>query len=101
MLLWSMFSALLIDKKISEKAFFRETTFPPDAPRSLARRNPLGLTKSSWSRARKAAKLFPYKQRDRHELREEDKARRVQMCQFLVSKDEEFFKNLVMSDEAR
>ncbi len=80
---------------------YRETTFPPDAPRSSQRRNPLGMSASSWSRARREAHLHPYVMRTRQELKPEDLPRRLSMCQWFLQQPPEFFETLIMSDEAR
>ena len=96
----SIFCCFLIIKFL--KYFnFRETTYPPYAPRSSARRNPLDMAKSSWSRARKEAKLFGYVMRHRQELRPEDYGRRLRMCQWLLEQPAQFWDTLVMTDECR
>ena len=79
----------------------RETTLPVGVARSSARRNPLGMAPASWSRARKAANLFGYICRRRHRLKEEDRPRRLAMCHFLAGQQPEYFRKLVMTDEAR
>ena len=70
-------------------------------PHVSARRNGLGLSKSSFQRiVRRDIRWYPYKMRLRHQLLEADMPKRRQYCQWLLDRAPRFHEDLIIGDEA-
>ena len=67
---------------------------------NTARKNVLGLDKSSWSRAVKILKYHPYKMIRTQMLKPQDLNRRLLMAQNLVTLTDEQMEMFCFSDEA-
>ena len=63
-------------------AVFRQSI--ADHPQQSARRNYLGIAKSSFSRLVKTIKFHPYKLQTRHALVEGDRERRINYCRWFL-----------------
>jgi inhibitor of nuclear factor kappa-B kinase subunit alpha len=70
------------------------------SPVSTCRRNTLALAKSSWSRIKTELRYHPYKPIRRHELKPQDLPRRLQFCQWLVTRTDAEMLQLLVTDEA-
>ena len=75
----------------------------PQQPHITARRNPFGISKSSFNRITKTdIKWHPYKIRVVHELKPGDYARRLRFCNWFSQRAQNirFMSNIVIGDEA-
>ena len=70
-----------------------------DAPNS-ARRNILGMDKSSWSRICGDLKYHPYRIIRRHELNHQDPPKRLVFCNWLITLSDQELLNILWTDEA-
>ena len=83
----------------------QEKDLPARVSRSSCRRHrlPVPMSKSSFNRGIKKLGFHPYKMVHRNALKESDFPRRLEMCRFIVEKNEaepNWLKNLWTSDEA-
>ena len=70
------------------------------SPVSSARRNALGIPKSSWSRIKTELKYHPYKPIARHQLLPADLPRRLAFATWVVSLTDREIMSFLFSDEA-
>ena len=70
------------------------------SPVSTARRNALGIPKSSWSRVVTELRYHPYKPIARHQLLPADLPRRLDFCNWIVSIPDQELMQFLFSDEA-
>ena len=70
------------------------------SPVNSARRNSLGITKSTWSRIAKDINYHRYKPIRRQELKPEDLQRRVQFCDWVVTRSNQQICQTLFCDEA-
>ena len=73
---------------------------PNNSPVSTARRNRLGISKSTWSKVVQQEKWHPYKMLKVQKLTAADLPRRVRMCQYLQSLTDNEVARFCFSDEA-
>ena len=83
------------------KIFLNESGRKPDEIGSSARRNSLGLSKSTFNRiTRNDLHLTPYKILKHQKLTPQNEAARLEMGRFLSNRPNSYFERLSVSDEA-
>lgn len=70
------------------------------SPVNSARRNTLGISKSSWSRIKTELRYHPYKPVRKHELKPEDLPRRRAFCNWILTLPDQQLLRFLYSDEA-
>ena len=87
-------------KRVMDRDAPKRRDDPNVSPVSSARRNVLGISKSSWSRITGDLKYHPFKVVRRHELKPQDPPRRLIFCVWLVTLSDQELLNFLWSDEA-
>ena len=87
-------------KRVMDRDAPKRRGDPNVSPINSARRNILGLAKSSWSRICGDLQYHPYRIIRRHELKEQDPPRRLIFCNWLITLSDQELLNILWSDEA-
>ena len=93
-------ASIAAQKALMDRDARKDWNDPNNSPVSTARRNRLGISKSTWSRVVQQEKWHPYKMLKVQNLTAADLPRRVRMCQYLQSLTDNEVARFCFSDEA-